>query len=63
MVEQEIQTIIDNIFLTIIIIAPIIGIALFITALTIPLPPWYGLYGDEYKKWKEGKPSKQDNSD
>ena len=28
-----------------------------------PLPPWYNLYGDEYKKWKRGEKGKPDNTD
>lgn len=27
------------------------------------LPEWYGLYGEEYLKWKRGEKGKQDNSD
>ena len=49
--------------LTIILTAVVILIAIAVAILTKPLPPWNGLYGEEYKKWKRGEKAKSDNSD
>ena len=47
----------------IIIIAVVILLVVSVRVLSRPLPPWNGLVGDEYKKYKEGGIGKSDNSD
>ena len=64
MTEEAIQSVMNWVMIIILITGLLASIAFVIHSIFFyKLPPWFGLYGEEYRKWKRGEKAKSDNSD